>query len=491
MSTVNTGRLQQGLWPAAYRAAYGASASADRIVPKDKPLLRRHWQIHQAHLLMLIRQGLAAQLVRRVLAVLQAAESLDFAPLMGHPAPRGIYLATEDWLFAEVGAAAGVLHTGRSRNDLNATEQRLALRLAWRHITGHVLRTAAVFAREARTQATVGMPLHTHYQPAVLSTYGHWLAAAAHGLLRWHARLLSERPHLDLCPLGAAAIGGTSHPIDPRLTASLLGFARPFRNSIDAIAAKDHLIALLGLAAGLAHHVSRLVQDYRFRTTAELGWFLLPEGLAGGSSALPQKKNAWLLELATARSARAFGALTSYYMASFGEPHTNTIPAGSEGLAGAVEAIQGLGAALSLLRLHVPHLRPNHRALERAHLIGWPWAQVEAEELARGGMTCREAHHQIGAQVREQSEEPAGEREVRPELLDPQLLRFGGGAGELTGAAAAEALELEIASQGGARRTALAQWREARQELRRAVDEELRNPASCPTPFRDQPPTKK
>ncbi len=462
MNQENTGRLQAILCPAARRVAYRNGG----ISRDDVPVLKRHWQIHQAHALMLIESGIEAEAARRVLEALTEQENNGFTALMGRLTPRGLYLACESWLFEAIGPAAGVLHTGRSRNDLNATEQRLAARAAWRTVTGQLLRLAQTMALQARRYRDVPMPLHTHYQPAVISTYGHWLAGCAEGILRLHARALAELPHLNLCPMGAAAIGGTSHPINPGITAQLLGFAQPCRNSVDAIAAKDHLLAMMGLAVGAAHLISRIVQDYRFRTSSELGWFFLPDQLTGGSSVLPQKKNPWLLELAIARLARVYGSQTSFYVSSFAEPHTNTIPAGAEALGGLEQSIQGLSDAILLLRLHVRYLEPRIAILRTACCKGYPFAQALAEELARRGRTARAAHHEIGALIRQAVEGGSADNEplVAARFLDPDCLAYGGGAGGST-SADSPTLEDLIISQSKLRQSAIAQWKRAREDL--------------------------
>jgi len=419
---------------------------------------------------MLLHCSIRAAAARRLLEALARVEDAGFADLLGMPTPRGLYLASENLLFRIVGDDAGVLHTGRSRNDLNATEQRLAARDAWRWITGQILRLARTLAHQAHTCWNVPMPLHTHYQPAVISTYGHWLAGCAESFLRIHTRFLNELPHLNLCPLGAAAIGGTSHPIDPLMTAELLGFDRPFRNSIDAISAKDHLLSLLALCVNVCHLVSRVVQDYRFRTAAELRWFEVPDELAGGSSALPQKKNAWLLELAKTRAAQAIATFTSFHTASFGEPFSNTIASGGEALSGATDTVRAVAQALALLRLHVRFVKPNRVALDAALTIEAPFAQVVAEDLARNGFTARSAHRQVGQMFRLRQ---GLFSEIAPppdaSFLDPEKLNHGGGAGSCSADETFACLDADIRLASVQRMKAVHRWKDAARNLRATV----------------------
>jgi argininosuccinate lyase len=366
--------------------------------------LRQISHVDRAHLVMLAERGIIGrEQAARLLELILLLEADGFAPLHSASAPRGIYLAYEDFLIAELGAeTGGVLHTARSRNDLNATVLRLRLRAPFTALLRESLRLQAVLIRRARRYADVVMPAYTHYQAAVPVTYGHYLAGVACALSRDIEALFAGAHGLDHCPLGAGAVGGTSFPIDPARTAALLGFDRPVMHSIDAVASRDLVLRLLSGAVVLGVTLSRLAADLLLWTTAEFSFLTLPDRLVGSSSMMPQKRNVYFLEHVQGRSAAALGAFVSAATAMHAKPYTNSISVGTEAVGHVWGALQSVTETLILTRLITADACPQPAQMNERAEAGYTTATELANRLVtRGGMPFRTAHHTVGRAVSE------------------------------------------------------------------------------------------
>lgn len=395
----NTGRIKQALASPARRILFGGTTPAGIEFE-----LRHISQVDRAHLVMLAECGIIRrEQAARLLELIRLLDAEGFAPLHAASAPRGIYLAYEDFLIGELGAeTGGVLHTARSRNDLNATVLRLRLRTPYLALLREALRLQAVIIRRSRRYADVVMPAYTHYQAAVPVTYGHYLAGIGCALGRDIGGLFAGAHGLDDCPLGAGAVGGTSFPIDPARTASLLGFDRPVMHSIDAVASRDLILRLLSGVVVLGVTLSRLAADLLLWTTAEFNFLTLPDRLVGSSSMMPQKRNVYLLEHVQGRSAAALGAFVSATTAMHAKPYTNSISVGTEAVGHVWGALQSVVEALTLARLVVAGASPQPEAMNARAEAGYTTATELANRLvADGGLSFRTAHHVVGRAVSE------------------------------------------------------------------------------------------
>jgi len=441
-----TGRLEQAVGHRIQRIVYG-QPSADEL----------HYltTVDRAHLVMLVRQRLldaadATALLRHI----ERLRMTGFAALRGVPTPRGLYLAYEDHLIATLGpGVGGRVHTGRSRNDLKATTTALRLRDRLAELDAEVLRLRAVLLARARAHRDAFMPLYTHHQAALPATYGYYLVGVALALGREATALAQAAEALDRCPLGAGAAAGSELPIDPGLTAALLGFAQPARHALDAVASHDGALRALAAAAGVALTVSRLATDLQLWSTAEFGFVTFPDRLVGGSSAMPQKRNAFLLEHLRAKAGSAVGAWTAAASMTRATPFTNAIEVGTEAVA---EVWRGLDAVLDgvlLAQLLVTGARPVPQRMAARAEDGFVGATALANRLVQAGVPFRTAHHDVGAAVRRavargatrlaDDDLPPGLRGT--ELALPALTarqRYGGGPGEFPGLYAAAYQEL-------------------------------------------------
>jgi argininosuccinate lyase len=428
----DTGRLRRPLTPTARRIVFGEADPG----PPELALIS---QVDRAHLVMLAERRLVDRAGASALLVeIEWLRAAHFAPLDGAEARRGRYLLYEDWLAGRLGdRTAGILRTGRSRNDLNATVLRLRLRPPVERLLTEVLRLQAVLLAGARRHAATVMPGYTHYQPAVPTTYGYHLAGVARAVDRDLEGLAAAATGLDTSPLGAGTGHGSALSIDPTRTAALLGFDGPAPHALDAVAARDVVLRLLAAASVFGVTASRLAADLLLWSTEEFGFLELPDELVGSSSAMPQKRNPFLLEHVKGRSARATGAFVAATTAMHAAPFANSVAVGTEGCAGAVEALDGAADSAALLRLVVAGARPKpERMLARAtagHTTATAWAErLVAEE----GISFREAHCAVGRRLTEADSggpEAAVAALSDGEAPDPAgvaaAARFGGGPG--------------------------------------------------------------
>ncbi|HEU5271552.1 MAG TPA: argininosuccinate lyase [Jatrophihabitans sp.] len=380
------------------RILYGEPTPAELSAELDQISL-----IDQAHLLMLADCGLIPRAAAaELLAGIADLRAAGFAPLVGRPASRGLYLMYEGYLISRLGPEiGGVLHTARSRNDLKATGTALRLRDWTLGFLEQAARLQAALLSRARRYAEVLMPVYTHYQAAMPISYGYYLLGVAEALGRDLDAVRHAAAGLRACPLGAGAVAGTDLPIDPARTARLLGFTGSCTHALDAVASRDVALRLLAAAAGLTGTLSRLAADLQLWSTAEFGFLRFPDRLVGGSSAMPQKRNAFLLEHVRAKPAVAIGAWAGAAAAMSATPFTNSIEVGTEAIAlvwpGLAACEQSVLLCQPLVSAAVPDAR---RMAERAE-AGFTNATAVANELVRQGVPFRVAHEQVGDAVRQ------------------------------------------------------------------------------------------
>lgn len=356
-----------------------------------------------AHVVMLAEVGiLPLPAAIALLTRIRALRASGFQELYGRDAPRGVYLMYEGYLVDELGAdTGGRLHAGRSRNDLKATITAMRLRAELTDLIGEIIRVQAALLSRARIHRDTVMPAYTHFQPAMPVSYGYYLAGVATALDRDVGALRYVLGDLRRCPLGASAVAGTDLPIRPERTAALLGFAEPPLHATDAVAARDIVLRALATAASAAVTISRLATDLQLWSTQEFGFIGFPDRLVGSSSAMPQKRNAFLLEHVKAKAATAVGAWTAAASAMRSTPFTNSIEVGTEAVDAAWPGLNAVRDAVLLAQVLVTGARPDAaRMLQRAE-EGYVTANFIANRLVAQGVPFRTAHYAVGAAVRQ------------------------------------------------------------------------------------------
>lgn len=391
------GRITATVSPRTRRIVYGCPTPAQVVDELDATTL-----IDQAHLVMLAeRQLIGGAEAAALLVHIGRLRADRFLALVSVETPRGLYLAYEEHLIEALGPdVGGRLHTGRSRNDLKATITAMRARAETHGLVAELVRLQAVLLGRARAHRDLVMPVHTHFQAALPVTYGYYLTGLALALGRDLDALRRCADDLRRCPMGAGAAAGSALPVDPARVAALLGFDEPPRHALDAVASRDVLLRVLAAAAGVTLTLSRLAADLQLWSTAEFGFVAFPDRLVGGSSAMPQKRNAFLLEHLTAKAGAVVGAFTAAATITRGTPFTNSIQVGTEAVAA---AWPGLAAALDAVRLAqslVLGARPVAARMLAGAEEGFVGATALANRLVETGVPFRAAHRLVGDAVR-------------------------------------------------------------------------------------------
>jgi argininosuccinate lyase len=354
-----------------------------------------------AHARMLGRQGIvtkeeSATLVRELTAM---AADLDAGTFAWPGDAEDVHSAVEHALRARAGEVAGKLHTARSRNDQVALDLRLFVIELLDDLEGAVLQLARALVARARDEVETILPGYTHLQRAQPVSLAHHLLAHVEALRRDRQRITEARERAATSPLGAGALAGTPHPVDPTSVARELGLERVFRNSIDAVADRDFIADFLYVAALTAVHASRLAEELVLWSSAEFGFAEVSDEHATGSSIMPQKKNPDVPELVRGRSGRAIGDLVAVLttmkglpLAYDGDLQEQRVPL-YDGAA--------VAPALSTLALVVGGIRFDREAMRRATDRGMLGATDLADHLSRRGVPFRDAHEIVARIVRD------------------------------------------------------------------------------------------
>ena len=383
----------------------GPDAVMQQINPSvgfDKRLYAQDIAGSRAHCEMLMAQGiLVAGDGRAILDGLDRIEAeIDAGAFAFETALEDVHLNIEARLAELVGDAAGRLHTARSRNDQVATDFRLWLRETADRLDGQLRELQRALIDRAEEHAATVMPGFTHMQPAQPVTLGHHLLAYVEMFGRDRARLADARRRLNESPLGAAALAGTSFPIDREATARALGFDRPMANSIDAVSDRDFALEFLAAGAICAIHLSRLSEEIVLWCSAQFGFAALGDGFTTGSSIMPQKRNPDAAELARAKAGRIVGALTALLTVMKGLPlaYAKDMQEDKEPV---FDAADSLALCLAAAAGMIGDTAFDERRLRAAAQTGFVTATDLADWLVRvAGMPFRRAHRVAGALVR-------------------------------------------------------------------------------------------
>ena len=310
-----------------------------------------------------------------------------------------IHMNVEARLKEVIGEPAGRLHTGRSRNDQVATDFRLWVR---DQTDAAILGLEALmksFLQQAKAGADWVMPGFTHLQTAQPVTWGHHMMAYVEMLARDKSRFEDARKRMNESPLGAAALAGTSFPINREMTAKDLGFDRPAANSLDAVSDRDFALEYLSCASICAMHLSRFAEELVIWSSAQFRFVTLSDRFSTGSSIMPQKKNPDAAELIRAKIGRIFGANVALMMVMKGLPLTYSKDM-QEDKEQVFDAADNLMLALAAMTGMVSDMTANRDSLKVAAASGFSTATDLADWLVRAlGMPFRDAHHVTGSLV--------------------------------------------------------------------------------------------
>ncbi len=354
-----------------------------------------------AHATMLGECGIIAKSdVRDIVRGLTAiGKDIEAGRFTFSAALEDIHMNVEAALKDRIGDAAGRLHTARSRNDQVATDFKLYVRDCLDMFDEQLSGLQRALAKKALAHAAAVMPGFTHLQTAQPVTFGHHLLAYVEMIARDRSRFADARKRLNESPLGAAALAGTSFPIDRTMTAKALGFDRPTRNSLDSVADRDFVLETLAAASICAMHLSRFAEELVIWSTPQFGFISLSDRFTTGSSIMPQKKNPDAAELIRAKPGRILGAFTSLLLVMKGLPLAYSKDM-QEDKEPAFDAIDALSLAIAAMTGMASDMEPATDKLAAAAGAGYSTATDLADWLVRVlAMPFRDAHHVTGTLV--------------------------------------------------------------------------------------------
>jgi argininosuccinate lyase len=408
-----------GLWSGRLGREGGASARAfTASIAFDRRLWPYDIAGSKAHARMLARQGVLTPEEARLLCdgLDRVAAELEAGTFPYRQELEDIHLNVERRLTELVGPVGGKLHTARSRNDQVALDMHLFVRDACDAVADRVAALQRALLAQAEAHVDTIAPGFTHLQHAQPLSLAHHFLAYFWMLERDRERLAQARARADVSPLGAAALAGTSFPVDPAWVAAELGLGGTYANSVDAVSDRDFVLDLLAAGAILMVHLSRLGEELVLWSSREFGFLELDDAFATGSSIMPQKKNPDVAELVRGKAGRTFGNLMALLTVMKGLPlayHTDM----QEDKESCFDTVDTLVAALEVMAGAVATLRVRRDRLASALEGDWSGATDLADALARRGMPFREAHAAVGRLVRYCLETGRDPRSLRPDEL--------------------------------------------------------------------------
>lgn len=334
-----------------------------------------------------------------ILSKFGATPAGQIHPMVADSDAEDVHHFVELELKARIGNTALKLHTGRSRNEQIATDLRLYVRDSIIVLQSHLLDWESALIAQAKAAGDAAMPAYTHLQRAEPVLVAHWLLAYVSMLQRDHSRLQDCSDRANFCPLGSGAVAGATLPLNRKLIADELDFSAPTSNSMDATSDRDFVLEFLQTLSQIALHISRFAEEITLYATAEFGFVDLPEAFSTGSSAMPQKKNPDLTEIARAKSGRIVAASHTVELQLKGLPlaYNKDMQETQEALFSAAEEMSSL---LQLLPRFTAALQFRMDRMQAACKSGFLEAMAAATYLVYKGVAFRTAHEVVGNAVR-------------------------------------------------------------------------------------------
>lgn len=374
--------------------AFTASVDFDHV------LAQQDLRGSTAHARMLSKAGvLTTEEFNAIQAgLVRIGEQIEAGNFAWSVALEDVHMNIEHALTEAIGDVGKKLHTGRSRNDQVATDLRLFVRDAIDSIATQLTRLQHGLLNLAEREADTVMPGFTHLQVAQPITFGHHLLAWFEQSQRDYSRFMDCRARLNESPLGAAALAGTTYPIDRAMTAAELSFDRPMANSLDAVSDRDFAIEFTAAASLLMQHYSRWSEELVLWSSSAFGFISLPDRFCTGSSIMPQKKNPDVPELIRGKTGRVFGHLTGLLTLMKGQPlaYNKDNQEDKEPVFDAITTV--LNSTIALADM-IPEIEPKAARMREAASQGYPTATDLADYLVRREVPFRDAHEVVGRLV--------------------------------------------------------------------------------------------
>ncbi|MET0105277.1 MAG: argininosuccinate lyase [Sedimenticola sp.] len=366
----------------------------------DQRLYKYDIQGSIAHATMLAKSGILTEQERdSIIGGLERVQQrIDSGDFEWSVELEDVHMNVESALTADIGDNGKKLHTGRSRNDQVATDIRLYMRDEIEMIRAEIKRLQEALLEVAEREAETIMPGFTHLQTAQPITFGHHMMAWFEMLERDRERLADCNRRVNVMPLGAAALAGTTYPIDRHYTAELLGFDRPSENSLDSVSDRDFAIEFSAAAALVMMHLSRMSEELIIWSSAQFAFITLSDSFCTGSSIMPQKKNPDVPELVRGKTGRVFGHLMGLLTLMKGQPlaYNKDNQEDKEPLFDTVDNLKG---SLKVFADMIPAITCRKVNMREATMKGFATATDLADYLVRKGIPFRDAHEVVGKAV--------------------------------------------------------------------------------------------
>ncbi len=468
-----SGSEGQKMWGGRFERAPDASFyEFERSWSFDRRLLPQEIALDRAWARAIAAAGiLTDEEGRRIIAALDEIESRSKSDAAWLDASKAedVHHFAETALIEKLGPLGAKLHTGRSRNEMVATEFRMYVKDAAREIRRAISSLVRAIAGQAKSNLGVPMPGTTHMQHAQPLLLSHWLLAHGEAFQRDAERLAAAAGAADACPLGSGALAGCAFPLDRKALARDLGFSRITSNSLDAVSDRDFALEFLFALATFAMHLSRLSEDMILFASPEFAFIELPDEYSTGSSLMPQKKNPDAWELIRGKTGRIYGALVSLLTTCKGLPssYQRDLQEDKEPLFAAhdqaLATAQIAAAALAATKFRVAHLR---EAAQDPALV----ATEIADYLVAQGIPFRDAHEIVGKVLRAAEQDGKSIREMPIDRLKQFSPAFGPELGTVL------TLESALARRSGAGGTAPGAVRAALEDFNARVAKLEENP---------------
>jgi argininosuccinate lyase len=366
----------------------------------DQRMYRQDIQGSVAHAKMLTEAGVLTAQERDsiIQGLAEIQDDIEQGRFEWSIALEDVHMNIEAALTKKIGITGKKLHTGRSRNDQVATDIRLYVRDEIDRILEEITRLQQGLLGLAEKEADTIMPGFTHLQTAQPVTFGHHLMAWFEMLCRDYERFADTRKRVNIMPLGAAALAGTTYPIQRQITCELLGFDAPAENSLDAVSDRDFAIEFCAASSVLMMHMTRMSEELVLWTSAQFNFINLPDRFCTGSSIMPQKKNPDVPELVRGKSGRVYGHLMSLLTLMKSQPlaYNKDNQEDKEPLFDAIDTVKGCLRAFADM---IPAIESRKENMREAALRGFSTATDLADYLVRKGMPFRDAHEVVGKSV--------------------------------------------------------------------------------------------
>ncbi len=402
------GRFEKGV--DAFTQEFGASLEV------DKSMAQQDIRASRAHAKMLAKQGIISEDDQKAIdsGLEKIAGEIEQGTFVWDVNDEDIHMAVESKLTKDIGAPGARLHTGRSRNDQVACDIRLLAKDLARDLLQGNLSLRKVLLELAEKYQGVVLPGYTHLQHAQPVQLSHHLLAYFWMFTRDYTRLASAYDAADANPLGAAALAGTTYPLDRAYTSKLLGFATTIPNSLDAVSDRDYLLDLEYAASVSMMHLSRLCEEIVLWSSTEFGFITLSDSYSTGSSIMPQKKNPDFAELTRGKTGRVYGDLMALLTVMKGLPLTYNKDL-QECKEGPLDAAKTLSDCMEIASGMLETMQVNEDTMLEQAKRGFTAATDVADYLAKKGMPFREAHRVVGELVLYCEQHHKGLEDLTPE----------------------------------------------------------------------------